>query len=195
MNDIRIILSLIVPKFNVKLLYILFTLVYNFIKIRTSFFGQGRQSIELASLEILKFFTDYVDKIISKRICFSLSITFKSRSPKFVTKLLSLIWDSDLKQPDILSNMLHFIILKKWYSLKMFYISPMISKRNRTSSSYIGHALYLYFLGLSTRNVARAMFCLHKVKRSHVVIWKWIQKYHPRKILSKRKRISEFIID
>ena len=25
--------------------------------------------------------------------------------------------------------------------------------------------------------------------------WKWIQKYHPRKILSKRKRISEFIID
>jgi putative transposase len=67
--------------------------------------------------------------------------------------------------------------------------------RNRTSSSYIGRALYLYFLGLSTRNVAKAMFCFHKVKRSHVAIWKWIQKYHPRKILSKRKRISEFIID
>ena len=25
--------------------------------------------------------------------------------------------------------------------------------------------------------------------------WKWIQKYHPKKILSKRKRISEFIVD
>jgi putative transposase len=71
----------------------------------------------------------------------------------------------------------------------------MFGKRNRTSSSYIGRALYLYFLGLSTRNVAKAMFCFRKVKRSHVAIWKWIQKYHPRKILSKRKRISEFIID
>ncbi len=71
----------------------------------------------------------------------------------------------------------------------------MSSTRNRTSSSYIGRALYLYFLGLSTRNVAKAMFCFRKVKRSHVAIWKWIQKYHPKKILSKRKRISEFIID
>ena len=74
----------------------------------------------------------------------------------------------------------------------------MSSTRNRTSSSYIGRALYLYFLGLSTRNVAKAMFCFRKVKRSHVLlakIWKCIQKYHPRKILSKRKRISEFIID
>ena len=71
----------------------------------------------------------------------------------------------------------------------------MSSTRNRTSSSYIGRALYLYFIGLSTRNVAKAMFCFRKVKRSHVAIWKWIQEYHPRKILSKRKRISEFIID
>jgi putative transposase len=39
------------------------------------------------------------------------------------------------------------------------------------------------------------MFFLHKVRRSHVAIWKWIQKYHPRKISSIRKRISEFIID
>src|SRR6188508_1560489 len=71
----------------------------------------------------------------------------------------------------------------------------MSSTRNRTSSSYIGRALYLYFLGLSTRSVAKAMFCFRKVKRSHVSIWKWIQKYKPQKISSKRKRISEFIID
>lgn len=32
-------------------------------------------------------------------------------------------------------------------------------------------------------------------KRNPVFIWNWIQKYHPRNILSKRKRISEFIID
>ena len=71
----------------------------------------------------------------------------------------------------------------------------MIGERNRTSPLYRESSLYLYFLGLSTRGVSKAMFFLNKVKRSHVTIWKWIQKYHPKKILSKRKRISEFIVD
>ena len=74
----------------------------------------------------------------------------------------------------------------------------MIGERNRTSPLYIESSLYLYFLGLSTRGVSKAMFFLNKVKRSHVFLakkWKWIQKYHPKKILSKRKRISEFIVD
>jgi len=70
-----------------------------------------------------------------------------------------------------------------------------VSTRNRTPSKYVFYGLYLYLPGLSTRSVAKAMFCFRKVKRNHVAIWKWIQKYHPRKILSKRKRISEFIID
>ena len=42
------------------------------------------------------------------------------------------------------------------------------------------------------------MICLRRVERTHVLLakkWKWTQKYHPKKILSKRKRISEFIID
>ena len=47
--------------------------------------------------------------------------------------------------------------------------------RNRTSSSYISLALYLYFLGLSTRNVAKAMSCFLGSKRSHVAIWKWFK--------------------
>ena len=71
----------------------------------------------------------------------------------------------------------------------------MINKRNRTPSYDIGRALYLYFLGLSTRGVAKAMFFLHEVKRSRVSIWKWIQKWHPRKISSERKRIEEYIVD
>ena len=58
-------------------------------------------------------------------------------------------------------------------------ISCMRNKRNRTPSEHIGHGLYLYFLGLSLRNVARALSCLHIVKRSHVAVWKWIQKYRP----------------
>jgi putative transposase len=71
----------------------------------------------------------------------------------------------------------------------------MFGKRNRTPSEYIGYDLYLYFLGLSTRSVSKAIFHINKVKRSHVAIWKWIQKYTPHKISIKKKRISEFIID
>ena len=71
----------------------------------------------------------------------------------------------------------------------------MFGKRNRTSSSYIGRALYLYFLGLSTRSVSKAMLFLQKIKRSHVAIWNWIQRYHPKKITSKRKKIDEYIVD
>jgi putative transposase len=70
----------------------------------------------------------------------------------------------------------------------------MINKRNRTSSSDIGHALYLYFLGLSTRGVAKAMFFLHKVKRSHVAIWNWIQKCNPKKISSEKMKIEEYTV-
>ena len=53
----------------------------------------------------------------------------------------------------------------------------------------------MYFLGLSTRGVAKAMFYLHKVKRSHVAIWKWIQRYKPKKIARKRKKMEEYIVD
>jgi putative transposase len=51
----------------------------------------------------------------------------------------------------------------------------------------------LYFLGLSYRNTAKALSRF--IKRSHVSIWKWIQKYTPEKISYKRRRISEFIVD
>jgi putative transposase len=71
----------------------------------------------------------------------------------------------------------------------------MHNKRNRTPSEHIGHGLYLYFLGLSLRNVARALSFLHVVKRSHVAVWQWIQKYRPKRIPSRRKGISGFIVD
>src|SRR4051812_10084664 len=77
----------------------------------------------------------------------------------------------------------------------MLYFSFMFIKRNRTPSEYIGYGLYLYFLGLSFRNAAKALSFLHIVKRSHVAIWKWIQRHHPKRISSKRKRISGFIVD
>jgi len=53
----------------------------------------------------------------------------------------------------------------------------------------------LYFLGLSTRNVAKALSFLNIVKRRHVSIWNWIQKYQPKRISSQRNKIDELIVD
>jgi putative transposase len=36
---------------------------------------------------------------------------------------------------------------------------------------------------------------LNIVKRSHVVIWKWIQRYLPKRISSQSNKIDEFIVD
>ena len=66
--------------------------------------------------------------------------------------------------------------------------------RNRTSSQIIGYGLYLYFLGLSFRNTAKALSFLKIVKISHVSIWNWIQKYKPKKF-SNKSIIKEYIID
>ena len=69
----------------------------------------------------------------------------------------------------------------------------MIYPRQRTKPKDIAYSLYLYFLGLSYRNTAKALQSF--VHRSHVSIWKWIQKYKPQKLSSNRKNINEFIID
>lgn len=65
--------------------------------------------------------------------------------------------------------------------------------RNNTHPYDIGSALYLYFLGLSTRDVAKTLSFLNSIE--FVTTWKWIQKYKPQKISSKRKKIKEFVID
>jgi putative transposase len=33
------------------------------------------------------------------------------------------------------------------------------------------------------------------MKRNHVSVWNWIQKYKPKKIFERKKKIEEFIID
>lgn len=68
-----------------------------------------------------------------------------------------------------------------------------MNTRNRTPSSYISYGLYLYFSGLSLRRVSERLSCF--IKRNHVSIWNWIQKYHPQKTSSRSKKISEFIVD
>src|SRR3954447_24289739 len=71
-----------------------------------------------------------------------------------------------------------------------------MSSRKRTSSNIIGYGLYLYFLGLSFRNTAKALSFLLLVKISHDSIWNWIQKYKPHKLKKKNKKnIDGYIID
>lgn len=68
-----------------------------------------------------------------------------------------------------------------------------MNTRNRTPSEYVCYGLYLYFSGLSLRRASERLSCF--IKRNHVSIWNWIQEYHPLKISSKRKRISEYVVD
>ncbi len=70
----------------------------------------------------------------------------------------------------------------------------MYIKRNRTSSEYICYGLYLYFPGLSLRRTSERLSSGF-IKRNHVSIWNWIQKYNPKKITARRKKIEEFIVD
>ncbi len=68
-----------------------------------------------------------------------------------------------------------------------------MNSRNRTPSEYVIYGLYLYFSGLSLRKASERLSVF--IKRNHVSIWNWIQKYKPKKISSRRRKISEYIID
>ena len=68
-----------------------------------------------------------------------------------------------------------------------------MNTRNRTPSEYVGYGLYLYFSGLSLRRTSERLSSL--VKRNHVSVWNWIQKYKPKKISTRKRKIDEFIID
>ena len=59
---------------------------------------------------------------------------------------------------------------------------------------YIGYGLYFYFSGLSLRRTSQTL-SFHFIKRNHVSIWNWIQKYKPQRISSKKKKFEEFVVD
>jgi putative transposase len=70
----------------------------------------------------------------------------------------------------------------------------LIFQRERTPTGLIMYALYLYFLGLSFRNTAKALDPFVE-KRSHVAVWNWVQLFNPNKFYLKRTRVTAFIID
>ncbi|HSA75584.1 MAG TPA: DDE-type integrase/transposase/recombinase [Candidatus Nitrosocosmicus sp.] len=55
------------------------------------------------------------------------------------------------------------------------------------------YAFNLYFDGLSLRKTSKALSRF--VNRSHTAIKDWIQKYQPKRLLSKTKKIDEYIVD
>jgi putative transposase len=71
----------------------------------------------------------------------------------------------------------------------------VISRNSRTPSEYISYGLYFYFSGLSLKKAAADRLSDCFIKRNHVSIWNWIQKYKPEKLPSEKKKISEYVID
>ena len=65
-------------------------------------------------------------------------------------------------------------------------------ERSRTSSKYVYYALQLYFSGLSLRKTSQRLSQF--IKRNHVSIWNWIQRYKPRKILQTRCNTDRTIL-
>ena len=64
---------------------------------------------------------------------------------------------------------------------------------NRTPLNHVYYALKLYSSGLSLRKTSHILSTL--IKRNHVSVWNWIQKYKPNKVFQKKRKVSEFIID
>jgi putative transposase len=69
-------------------------------------------------------------------------------------------------------------------------------RRRRTSSKYVYYALQLYSSGLSLRKTSERLSNV-LIRRNHVSIWNWIQRYKPRGYFSLEGQYlsSEFIID
>src|SRR6476620_5039609 len=72
--------------------------------------------------------------------------------------------------------------------------SMRLIERERTSTEVILYALYLYFLGLSLRSTSKAIQPFGEEGRSHVAVWKWVQRFNPKRLYH-CKRVSAFLID
>lgn len=52
----------------------------------------------------------------------------------------------------------------------------------------------VFFLGLSFRNTSKALEPFRE-KRSHVAVWNWVQRFNPKIIYSRKRRVTAFVID
>jgi putative transposase len=67
-------------------------------------------------------------------------------------------------------------------------------RRKRTEPHVVLYALYLYFLGLSFRSVSHALDPFVIGGRSHMAVWKWVQRYEPHRVYDV-KRVQAFLVD
>jgi putative transposase len=65
-------------------------------------------------------------------------------------------------------------------------------QRERTKPHVILYALYLYFLGLSFRDVSDALDPFGR--RSHSAVWQWVQRYEPHRIFDVKRRVQAFLV-
>ena len=63
----------------------------------------------------------------------------------------------------------------------------LLVQRKRTEPHVMLYALYLYFLGLSFRSVSHALDPFVRGGRSHMAVWKWVQRYEPHHIFDVRR--------
>jgi transposase-like protein len=68
----------------------------------------------------------------------------------------------------------------------------LVFQRERTPSQAVLYGLYLYFLGLSFRGVSHALEPF--VKRMHMAVWKWVQRYEPHRVFDV-KSVQAFLLD
>jgi putative transposase len=68
--------------------------------------------------------------------------------------------------------------------------------RTRTHSAIVRYGLYLYYSSRSFRLAARSLSSI-KSKRSHVSIWKWVQKYDDcaDRFRTDKRRVKEIFVD
>jgi len=66
-------------------------------------------------------------------------------------------------------------------------------QKQNTLRIYWLRVIFLFFRFSLRKAADRLSDCF--IKRNHVSIWIWIQKYNPQKISSKKKKIQEYIID
>ncbi|MDN5847704.1 MAG: hypothetical protein L0H53_15675, partial [Candidatus Nitrosocosmicus sp.] len=52
-------------------------------------------------------------------------------------------------------------------------------------------SVFVFFRLILKTNLQKTCF----IKRNHVSIWNWIQKYHPQKLSYRRRKISEYVVD
>lgn len=76
----------------------------------------------------------------------------------------------------------------------LILLPMLLFQRKRTDPHLVLYALYLYFLGLSFRNVSRALEPFGKEGRTFAAVWQWVQRFEPHRVFDV-KRVQAFLVD